>query len=899
MLSYLYDDISKVLQELRTTKEGLSDIEVTDRQKKYGPNVLVENKRTSLILSFLKQFTDLLIIILIAAAIFSTLIGSYKDSVVIILIIFINTFIGFVQEHKAEKTISALSSHLPQTVTVIRESVKKKIEASNLVIGDVVYLSEGDKVSADIRLISANELYTNDSTITGESEPQEKSAMESESKNIELMDLKSSLFAGTQIISGNGIGAVIATGMSSQLGRIASETTKVRTVKSPLQKETDHIAKIVAKSFIFVILALLVAHYFIVKYFNLSEGLLFAVQIAAAIVPEGLPATISVALAIGARRMAKRKAAIKRLSTVETLGEINVIVTDKTGTLTKNEMTVKDIYCNDKIYSVTGSGYGNGGEILYDEMVLFPKDKLHLKKFFDAGIFANNSDINYEKPHGFEYIGDPTEVSILVAAEKYGINTFKVREKAIVTEEIPFTSERKFMAKVIKEKGGETVYFKGATHSILEMCDKIYTDGRITKISAKDIHHIKHITDEFSSRALRVIACAYKKKDGKDLENGLIFLGLYGIIDPPRPDIKETIRIARNAGIRTVMVTGDHGLTAAAIAQRVGLHDNPKVINGSKLNTLNDKELSRILCDEDVIFARVDPMHKLRIVRVLQKMHNIVAVTGDGVNDSPALKSSDVGIAMGISGTDVSRESSDMVILNDSYSSIVWAIKEGRIVYDNIEKFTKFEFTTHVAALSTVTAGIIMGVMPLFAIQILLMDYGAETFSAFALGVDTEEDDVMVRPPRDRKVPLLNTKNLFYVLRTGIGLSVIAVSVFLYFMISNGWRFGKVPGTEILFTATAITYATFAVGQIFNSFSIRSKSKPLHKLFFGNPNLIYAAIASLIFIIGIVYTPTLNGFAKMAPIPPNFWVIIIGAGFIFATYLELIKFGLNKFSKKN
>ncbi len=894
MLTYLYDNISEVLKNLRTTKEGLSDIEVADRTRKYGPNILKGGKKASLIFSFLKQFTDLLIIILLSAAIFSAIIGSYKDSIVILLIVFINALIGFIQEHRAEKTIEALNSHLPQTVTVIRDGNKKKIDSTELVPGDIVYLSEGDKVSADIRLIQTNELYTNDSTITGESEPQEKKALGRENRNLELGDILGSLFAGTQIISGNGIGVVVATGMSSQLGKIAQETTKVNVQKSPLQKETDHIAKIVAKSFVFVMFGLLLAYYLINRYFNLSEGLLFAVQIAAAIVPEGLPATISVALAIGARRMAKRKSAIKKLSTVETLGEINVIVTDKTGTLTKNEMTVKDIYFDGEMYSVTGSGYGSSGEILHNELPLGITEKRILNKFFNTGVYANNSDINYEKPNGPEYIGDPTEVSILVAAEKFGINTFKVREKAIVTEEIPFTSERKFMAKVIKEKGEETVYFKGATDPIISMCKKIYKNGHELDITPKDIHNIKNITDNLSSRALRVIACAYKKKDNKKIEGDLVFLGLYGIIDPPRAEVKETIKIAKKAGIRTIMVTGDHGLTASAIAQRVGLSENPKVINGEKLNQLNDHGLIELLHDEDIIFARVDPMHKLRIVKALQKMHNIVAVTGDGVNDSPALKSSDVGIAMGISGTDVSRESSDMVLLNDSYSSIVWAVKEGRIVYENIEKFTKFEFTTHVAALSSVVAGIVLGIMPLFAIQILLMDYGAETFSAFALGVDTEEDDVMARKPRNRKIPLFNINSIYYVLRSGIGLSIISVSVFLIFMYSNGWQIGVKPDLNLLFTGTAITYTVFALGQILNSFSLRSTTKPVYKLFFGNMKLIYAAIASIVFVFLVVYIPGLNNFAKMAPIPAIMWPMIIIASIVYLVYLEVIKFGLSR-----
>lgn len=799
-----------------------------------------------------------------------------------------NALIGSVQEHKAEKTVSALTKHLPNTVTVIREGEKWEIQASELVRGDVVYLTEGNKISADIRIISSNELYTNDSIITGEPESQFKKALETEEKDLSIIHLEGSVFAGTQVTTGNAIGVVVATGMSTQIGGIATATSEIVGVKSPLQIETDNIAKIIGKAFVLVSILLLFAHFLITKTFNITEGLLFAVQIAAAIVPEGLPATISVALALGARRMAKRKTAIKRLPTVETLGEVTVIVTDKTGTLTKGEMTAKEIFANGTDYEIEGAGYDLGGAILKNNQ---PIKRAHeeLAELFSAAIFANNAEVDTKNHGKTELLGDTTELALLVAAEKAGFDTYSLIHDAKTLKEIPFSSEKKYMCKVIDEINKDTAYFKGAPDVILSMCNKIYLNGEIKELTQHQKSIILSKNNELSKKALRVIAVASKPMAKGRIEENLIFAGLIGLIDPPRPEIKETLKIARGAGIRTIMVTGDHGLTAGAIAQKIGLTTKPRIIEGKEVDSLNDRELSVILKNNDLIFARVDPLHKLRIVKLLQNMKHIVAVTGDGVNDSPALKAADAGIAMGISGTDVSREAADAVLLNDSYSSIIWATREGRVIYENIEKFTKFEFTTHVAALSTVVAGIIMGIMPIFAIQILLMDYGAESFSTFALGTDTEEDDVMSQNPRDRKISLVNKENINYVLRSGIGLAIVGVSVFLIFMINNGWNYGQQPDQALLYTGSALTYATFAICQILNSFSLRSKEKPVYLLFKGNKNLVYAALTSIAFVIIVIYVPGINTFVKMAPLPLYSWAYAIIGSLAFLFYLELFK----------
>lgn len=891
MLQYLYDDINQVLLDLRANvKEGLSDFESQNRLKKYGLNKIQKGKQTPLILKYLKQYTDLLAVILLGATFFSVLLGELRDALIIFLVVVVNATIGFIQEYKAERAIEALKKHLPQTTSVLREKDKKTIPIEEIVPGDIVLLSEGVKVPADIRLISANELFTNDATLTGESDPQTKKALAKESPDTGISDILGTIFAGTEVVRGNGIGIVIATGMNTQLGKIAKSTIEQKESKSPLQLETDHIAKSVAKAVFWVVLILIGIYSAIQGKFVLREAFEFAIGVSASLVPEGLPATVSIALAIGVQKMARRKAIMRRLSAVETLGEANVIVTDKTGTLTKNQMTVKEIFYSGEKYHIKGTGYALSGEITCEGKLCDSKCIESLSPLFLPAIYANDAEVDTKNHGGVEYSGDSTELALLVAAEKTGFDTFEMRQAMIPTEEIPFTSERKFMGKLIKGDKQEIVYIKGAPNIIIEKSNRIFENGKIRKLTDHDKKVITQVNDDFSKEALRVIAVAYKEKDGRPIDEGLIFVGLFGIIDPPREDVAETIRIAKNAGVRAIMVTGDYGLTAAAIAKRIKLNENPEIITGDMMNKLSDHELEEELKKEDILFSRVDPIHKFRIVQTLQKMGNIVAVTGDGVNDAPALKKSDIGVAMGISGTDVSKEAAEMISTNDSFSSIVWAIKEGRIVYENIKKTTKFVFTSNIAEFVAVALGLIIGISPIFAIQILLVDLGAEVFPALALAGDPEGDDLMNRPPRSKKDILFGPETVYYIIRSGTMMGLLSTIAFVIYGSLSGWHFGeKFANESVYLSATTVTYATIAVCQYVNSISIRSKTEPFWKLILGNKRLLVFLGISIVFINSMIYVPFLQNFSYMHGIGLREWGIALFFGAFFLIYLELMK----------
>lgn len=895
MTHYFYDDINQVLSDLRTKKEGLSVEAAKERLGQFGPNIIAKGKKTPLLLKFLKQFTDLLAIILLVASILSFFLGSYKDGFIIFIVVVINATVGFVQEYKAERAIEALKKHLPQTATIIREGDKINISVTNLVPGDIILLSEGIKISADIRLISANELKTNDATLTGETEPQFKKALKAEGAKTPLADIIGSVFAGTEVVSGNGIGVVCVTGMQTKLGTIAKVTIEQKQSKSPLQVETDHIAKTIARATFFIVVILMGIYWFLAGKFLIHEAFEFAIGVSASLVPEGLPTTVTVALAIGIQKMSHRKAAIRRLSAVETLGEADVIVTDKTGTLTKNQMTVKEIFFDGKNYHVKGVGYGLYGEFQSEGRVLDKKDLKKLKDLFLPAIYANNAEIDCKNNEKVSYFGESTELALLVAAEKAGFDTLDMKNNAVTTDEIPFTSERKYMGRTIKDSNNETIYFKGATKILLEKCNKIFVDGKVKKISERDRLGIIRTNDFFAKEALRVISVCYKPKDNNQSDRGLIYLGMFGIIDPPREDVAETIRIAKKAGIKTIMVTGDYGLTAAAIAKRIGLADSPEIITGEMLEEMNDYMLRDILKRNDVLFSRVDPIHKLRIVKTLQKMGNIVAVTGDGINDAPALKKSDIGVAMGLTGTDVAKEASEMVSLNDSFSSVVWAIREGRIVYENIKKVTKYVFTSNIAEFTAVALGLTLGAPPILAVQILLVDLGAEVFPAIALAQDHEMEDVMSKPPRDRKDVLFGKEVIFYILRSGLVMGFLATVTFTIFLLQHGWSFGSSPINYATYPiATTVTYATIGLCQLVNSFSVRSSKKPVFKLMTRATKLYFAIFVALLFVCSMIYIPTLQDFSGNMAIGTSEWLLVFAAAGIYLCYLEFAKLWFHK-----
>jgi len=886
-MNYL-NPIEKVLGELKTTPSGLTEAEAQARLRQYGKNVIVSEEHFKLLKQFLAQFRDILAIILMVAGILSIFFGETRDALIIFGIVLLNAAIGFFQEYKAEKAIQALKKIVPQKAVVSRNGEEQEIGSWKLVPGDVVVLDEGDNVPADIRLLESNDFFTNDAVLTGEGEPQQKEANIALKPNLALTNINNMVFLGTSVVRGNAKGVVVSTGMATQFGKIAHLTQAIKQNQTPLQREVGQMAKTIAKITLAVVFVMFGISWAL--YNNLFESFGFALGIAAATVPEGLAATISVALAVGVSKMAKQKAIIKRLNAVETLGATTVIVTDKTGTLTKNEMTVKEIWVQGKNIHVEGVGMAPEGQFI-SEGHIFEKEKLKLAA--EIAVLCNEAELEKDQNGKVEIIGDQTEGALLVMAQKAGINVKKLRRESKVVFQIPFTSERKKMS-VVAEISGETfVFSKGAPLELLGNCSHVLIDGKIRKITKSDITKIKNQNDAYAKEVLRVLGFAYKeiKKKNKyneaEVESNLIFVGLVGIIDPPKSDVKEAIELSRKAGIKTIMVTGDYELTALAIGKRIGLFgkEEPVMINGTRLNHIRDDKLKSLLRTKDVIFARVDPNHKFRIVSLLQELGEVVAVTGDGVNDAPALKKADVGVAMGITGTDVSKEASEMIITNDNFSSIVKAVREGRIVYDNLKKFIRYILSSNATEFFTVITGFLFGVSPILAVQILFIDLGTDVLPSMALAVDNSQEGIMERPPRDRKAKILSREMLAFLLQMGIFVALLAAAVFLTIMITE--KSGISSESQAYARATTAVYAVLVLCQAVNSFFCRGRQGSFREVIFENKKLLGAAAFSFVLLLNVIYNPLFWGIFKTAPLYFKDWILAFFAAVLFYFFLVL------------
>ena len=878
-MSYL-KPIDEVLKEYKTTEAGLSSNEARNRLIKFGPNKIENKKKHSALKNFFLQFVDFLAVMLLIASTLSFILGSLIDGFVILGIVILNATISFFQEYKAEKAIEALQRMVPQKTTIIRNNSEDIIDVSELVPGDIVVLEEGGKIPADIRLIAANNLYTNDFAGV-EKRP-----------NLSITDINNMVFMGMSVSTGNAIGVVVGAGMNTEFGKIASFTTETKKELSPLQLEIINIGKIVSR-LVFILAVVLGIIGFFLGY-GLLENIKFTIGVAAALVPEGLPATISVALAIAVQKMAKRKAIIKKLSAVETMGCINVIATDKTGTLTKNEMTVKDIYALGMDIHVKGVGYQTNGKFLAGDKELSAKELEKLDLFFKACVLCNNAHLKHHKDKK-EIIGDQTEGSLLVLAEKAGIKKEPYAVKYKEISEIAFTSERKKMSTVNLIDGKAHVFSKGAPIEVLSICKKVLIDGKEQNLTENLREEIINKNNEYASNAMRVLGLAYKPIDIKDeytekeVESDLIFLGLAAIIDPPREEVKLAINLAKSAGIKVFMVTGDYSLTGQAIALRIGLGDNLKVITGTELNHLSDKELSEILkINESAIFSRVAPEHKMRITKILQKNGQIVAVTGDGVNDAPALKKANVGVAMGITGTDVSKEAAEVILTDDSFASIISAIKEGRIIYDNMKKFIRYVFSSNFAELITIILGIPLGISPLSAIQIFAIDLGSDIAPSLALAVDPEDPEIMSRQPRNQKQKIFNKVMIRDLVIVGFFAAFFAVLSFIFVMVNGGWQWGeRMTSNDFLYRqGNAATVAGIALSQIIVTFYCRAPHLSIVKSFGQNKRLVYANLFSAFLLLNVIYNPLFNKMYSTGPLELIHWLVILSGISIFALMLE-------------
>ncbi len=853
-----------VLRNLVTSEAGLSEEVALRRLKEFGPNEIKEVRKRPLYLRFLSQLTHFLAVLLWIAAILSFISehlhpgeGMLTMGIAIIAVIFINAIFSFIQEYRAEKALEALKRLLPFYVNVIRDGKERKILAQEVVPGDIILIGEGDKVPADARLIEANFLMVNNASLTGESDAKPRDADAFSGEFLESLNI---VFAGTSVLSGSGKAAVFATGMSTEFGRIAHLTSAVEPGLSPLQKEIIKVTRVVA-----VIAAITGIFFFSIGFIigrSFWENFLFAVGIIIANVPEGLLPTVTLSLAMGSQRMAKRKALIKTLTSVETLGSVTVICTDKTGTLTQNMMSVTKIAVGLK-------------ELNINEMDVADKD---IERLMQIAYLCNNA-----KERDGRIVGDPTEVALYQTSRDVLDRRILSQEPnpIIRLSEIPFDSERKRMTTLNIVNGKRIGLSKGAPESIMPLCSHILVNGIHAPFDKDSLERVSSLYHGFMDMGLRVLAFAYKEVQGDVIENDMVFAGLIGLEDPPRHEVPDAIKRCHEAGIKVIMITGDGSRTAAAIAREIGLiQDMPRIIEGHEFSTLSDAELRDALSAREIIFARMTPKHKMRVVSILKEEGERVAVTGDGVNDAPALKKADIGIAMGITGTDVAKEAADMVLLDDNFATIVNAVEEGRAVFDNIKKFITYIFA-HLTpeAVPYILFVLLRIPLPLTVMQILAIDLGTETIPALGLGIEPPEAAIMKHPPRPKDKGLIDRALL---LRGYLFLGLVSTAgvLFAYFLVlyKGGWHWGiELPLNDpLVHQATTATFLGIVIMQIGNVFACRTKTESVFRVgIFSNRLILWGILTEIILSAFIIYHPWGNAVFGTAPVDLKIWLILL------------------------
>ncbi|MBM4141453.1 MAG: cation-transporting P-type ATPase [Nitrospira sp.] len=875
--------VKEIFHKLNTSDSGLTEEEVKQRLTQYGPNKLAEEEKISKIKILLHQFTSPLIYILLIAGVVTVFLREYIDSGVIFAVVILNAVIGFFQEYKAEESVRALKRMVVPKARVLRNGKEREINSEELVPGDIVLLASGTRVPADLRIIHAIELRTDESLLTGESLPVEKTYHALKEENLIPGDQKNMAFMGAVVVNGRAKGVVVETGGKTVLGSIAREVKEIGTVKAPLQEKIHGFAKAIG----FIVLGASVALFFVGILIGESAKDMFMTAVAAAVatIPEGLPIVVTIAMAVGVARMARQNAIIRKLPAVETLGSTTVIGSDKTGTLTKNEMTVKLIYDGKHTYEVGGSGYEPEGEILHEGLPINLKERKHLAHVLRIGLLCNESNI-YEEEGQYKVDGDPTEGALIVSAMKAGLHTEEEKEKYQQIAIIPFESDRGYMATLHKHRGKKVIFVKGAPEKILDMCAKAIENEEVDK------KEILHIASEFAKEGLRVLAFAYKEApdeledltckevECRDVESGLVFSGLQGMIDPPRPEAIQAIDDCKRAGIRVVMITGDHAVTARTIARMLGIADNnSEVLTGKKLEEMDDEKLFEKVTHVSV-FARVSPQHKLRIVQQVKKHGDIVAVTGDGVNDAPALKAAHIGVAMGKSGTDVAKEASDMVLTDDNFASIFNAVKEGRIVFDNIRKVTFFLIPTGIAAILSILGTIILGVpIPYVPAQLLWINLVTNGLQDVALAFEPGEKGTIERPPRDPKEGIMNRLLIERTILVGL---LISAGVVYNFMtaLNEGVSLEK---------ARTVAVTTMVFFQFFQAWNSRSELQSVFKISpMSNPFLFYSMIAAFLAQLSVIYVPALQWVFRTEPITTDEWlqILIVSATVILVVEID-------------
>jgi P-type Ca2+ transporter type 2C len=945
----------QVLRHFEVKESGLTTEEARKRLVHYGPNQLQEAPRPSFLEMLWEQLNNFVVILLIVASVISALLGDYVEAAAIMAIVVLNAVLGIVQERRAEEALAALKKLAAPDAQILRDGSRRSIPASELVPGDIVFLEAGNFIPADVRLLEAVNLRVEEASLTGESLPVQKNAASVLDKNVPLGDRKNTAFMGTVVSYGRGRGVVTSTGMRTQLGLIAAMLQNVEVEETPLQRRLDQLGKSLSVAALF-----LVAIVFIVALINytninelfagplpylqeyagaITEVFIIAISLAIAAVPEGLPAVVTISLALGMREMIKRHALIRKLSSVETLGSATVICSDKTGTLTQNEMTVTHLWVDGQFFGITGTGYVPLGDFLVNGKPVDITEYSAARTALWLCVLNNDAEIettgSSEDGRTYRIVGDPTEGALLVAATKAGAEHIQIDRAYPRENEVPFDSERKRMITIhnvsepdpndlspfhnMQMQDWDVVAVKGAPDLVLDLCSYCQTmDDKSKPLDTETRQRILAANDDMTKDALRVLGLAYRVQEdvtdnseqikAEELEKDLVFVGLVGMIDPARQEVKPALEHARQAGIRTVMITGDYPNTARAIAENISLlRPGRKVLTGAQLDAISDEELKNVIEDTDV-FARVSPEHKMRIVDALQSNDEIVAMTGDGVNDAPAIKRADIGVAMGITGTDVAKETADMVLTDDNYASIVAAVEQGRIIYSNIRKFVFFLLSSNVAEIMIIFLATLAGLpAPLTAIQLLWLNLITDGAPALALAVEKGDPDIMHQKPRAKNEPIVNRSMTIGLIvqtfaQTGAVLTAFAFGLLwhleagaivtgnpLLYLLQHDWR-----GVDVQ-TAETMAFVTLSLCELFRAYTVRSERTSLFSIgVFSNRYMQYAVGLSIVLLILVVYVPFLQPIFNTHAPSLTEWMLVIGLALIPAIAEEITKFFLRK-----
>jgi magnesium-transporting ATPase (P-type) len=902
--------VKDVLETLGTSPQGLTSEDAKERLIKYGSNTLTEKEQVPVVYKFIAHLRDLFSVLLLLASLLSALGGMWQLSLIILLIVLINTIFSLFQEWRAEKAIETLKSWMPEYAKVIRDGTLQKKPVRELVPGDIITLEEGDRVPADARLIEVFDLWTNNVPLTGESEPQPRTAKATKVADSAYLEAPNIVFMSTSVAKGQGKATVFATGMNTRFGQIAGLTQEIREEASPLQQEIAYTAKYdfiiaIAVGIVFFFISLIALH------LEVYSSILVMIGVMVACVPEGLQVTVSSALAINVLKMVKQNVLVKRLSAVQTLGSVTVICTDKTGTITTGEMTVKKIWINDRVVEISGVGYTPTGDFTSDDKALEKEDNAKVEKLLEISALCNSAKIEppSDKSKSWNVIGDPTDGALIVAALKHDLNVQRILTQKPIIRIMPFDSKRKIMTTIHRFNHEILVYTKGAPRSILSICTETVANNRIEELTQERIHAVETKIREFASEGLRVIAVAYKLlpqnesfKD-KNVEQDMILVGLAAMKDPPRPEVKDAVKLAKEAGIKIVIITGDYGPTAQAIAEEVGIVDvaDCRIIRGVDLEAMGDVAIVEEVRRGNVIFSRVSPEQKLRIVTVLKQNGEVVAVTGDGANDAPSLKEADIGIAMGASGTDVAREAADMVLLDDSFASIVKAVESGRAIYENIRKFIVYVFSHNWAELIPYLLYASLGIpLPLLVVQVLAIDLGIDVIPSLALSRELPEHGIMQELPRSVRERLFNMEVFLRSLYVGVIIAVGAMIGCLSAWSAGGWHLGmQLPSNNIVYVkGVTMTFAGIVVAQVGNVLACRTSKLSIFKTSLSSNKWIWLGIAAQISILSfLVYVPLMQTLFGTTALELADWAFLAALALIVILAEEIRKWFARRLTK--